>query len=75
MTTSAIQFESPEKNFAGDVMDKNYSVKTFFQNIFTLRRPRVANYFDIKNVTTFIEATIKIQSISVFLDRTEVADF
>ena len=33
-------------------MNKSYDVITFIQNIFNLRRPRVANFADIIKITT-----------------------
>ena len=46
-------------------------------NTFILRRPRVVNFADIiKIATTFIKVTRKdLQSISVFLGITKIADF
>ena len=62
-----------------------------FQNIFTLRRPRVANLADIVQIETMFIKTafkdskkvkrkneklyIKIQSAFVFIDITKIADF
>ena len=41
-------------------MDGNYDVITFFQEIFTLRRPGVAIVGDIiKDLTTFIKTILK----------------
>ena len=35
------------ETFSGDVMDRNYDVITFSQNVFILRGPRVAMFGDI----------------------------
>ena len=41
-------------------MDKNYDAITLFQNTFTLRRSRIANFADIIKITTmFIKITQK----------------
>ena len=40
-------------------MDKNYDVITFISKYFLLRRPRVANFADIKIATMFIKTTFK----------------
>ena len=48
------------ETFSGDVMDRNYDVITFSQNVFILRGPRVAMFGDIiKIVTIFIKKTCK----------------
>ena len=68
----------------------NYNgITVFFQNIFILRRPRVVNFADIIQIATvFIKTTykdskkykrfrncLKMQSTSVFVNITKVADF
>ena len=67
-------------------MNRNYDVITLLQITFILRRSRVSDFSDIiKIATMFIKTTFKdskklkeleaMQSISVFLDVTKVADF
>ena len=42
-------------------MDRNYDVIAFFQNIFVVRRPKVANFADIIEIaTTLIKTTLKV---------------
>ena len=57
---------------------------TLYQNTFILRRPRVAGFADIIKIATMfkvkkfkkkIEIMYKMQSMSVFLYITKVADF
>ena len=52
MTRSAVKFESPEKKFVGDVMDKDYAVVTFISKYFILRKRKVTNFNDIIKVAT-----------------------
>ena len=48
------------KIFIGDFMNKSYHVTNFFENIFILRRTRVANFSNIiKIATTFIKTTFR----------------
>ena len=42
--------------FCGGVMDRNYDFITFISNVFIVRRPKVANFADIK---MFIKKTLK----------------
>ena len=67
-------------------MNRNNDVITLLQITFILRRSRVSDFSDIiKIATMFIKTTFKdskklkeleaMQSISVFLDVTKVADF
>ena len=71
-------------------MSNSYDVITFNLNNFILRRSRVANFADIiKTATIFIKPIfknskkvkrirkyiLKMQSISVFLCKTKIADF
>ena len=60
MTTSTTKFESPDKNFVGDVMDKTYDVITLFETAFILRKFRVATFAEIiKIVTIFTKKILK----------------
>ena len=44
----------------GDVMDRDMTSSSLFQNTFNLRRPRVANFTDIiKMITIFIKTVFK----------------
>ena len=47
--------------FCCDILDRNHDVITFIseQKTFSLRRPRVANFADIKIATMFIKTTFK----------------
>ena len=58
--TSTIYLESRDKNFVGDVINKNYDVIPLFQNVVSLRRPGVAIFADIiKIITRFIKQILK----------------
>ena len=76
--------------FFGDFMDRNYVVINFISKFFFKKRTREVNLADIiKIVTMIIKATlkdsqklkrvrqlcIKMQSISVFIDVTKIANF
>ena len=45
--------------FVGDVIDRNYDVITFFQNIFIVPRPGLAIFADIIKIVTIFVKTIK----------------
>ena len=52
MTTLTIQFEAHDKNLLVTSLAKIMTSKSFFHNLVILRRPRVANFDDIINITT-----------------------
>ena len=89
MTMLALQFESLDKILFVTPSTRIVTSGSLFQNSFILRRPRVANFTSIINIATiFIKTTfknskkcqkykklcIKMQSISVFLDKTKISD-
>ena len=56
MTTSTKQFDSQDKTLLVRSRTNNMTSKTFFQNIFIVRRPKVAIFADlIKIATMFIQ--------------------
>ena len=60
MSTFTIQFESRDKIFAGDVIDRNYDLIIFISKCRFLRRPRVTTFADIiKIITRFIKKIFK----------------
>ena len=71
------------EKIVGDVKDKNHDTITNISKYYILRKPGVATFADtIEIATIFIKTSfkdlklsIKMQSISVFLDIAKVDDF